>query len=187
VKTITLQRRGRIYLTGFMGSGKSTIGPILANTIGYDFVDLDQSIERKEGKSISRIFTEEGEPYFRGLERSLLGAIAARPRVVVSLGGGTLVDPESFRLIRESGILVYIKLHPDLLFKRLQRKNDRPLLLGDQGRRLSGEDLRRRIRQLAASREHLYAQADLTIEADERRVGITVDRVVHALVPFVEM
>jgi shikimate kinase len=137
-----------------------------------------------EGRPISRIFAEDGEPYFRGLERDLLGAIAARPRIVVSLGGGTLVDPENFRLISGSGILVYIKLDPDLLFKRLQRKNDRPLLLDENGQRLSGEDLRRRIRQLASSREHLYAQADVIIEADERRVGLTVDRVVHALAPF---
>lgn len=185
MKTIPAQRRERVYLTGFMGSGKSTIGPILANTIGYDFVDLDQSIERTEGRPISRVFAEDGEPYFRGLERNLLGAIAARSRIVVSLGGGTLVDSESFRLISGSGILVYIRLDPDLLFKRLQSKNDRPLLLDESGHRLSGEDLRRRIGQLAASRENLYAQADLIIDADERRVGLTVDRVVRALAPFI--
>jgi shikimate kinase len=184
MKPIPPERRERVYLTGFMGSGKSTIGPILANTIGYDFVDLDQSIERADGRPISRIFAEQGEPYFRQLERELLEALAARPRIVVSLGGGTLVDLQSFRLISGSGILVYIKLDPDLLYKRLRNKNDRPLLLDEQGQRLSGEDLRQRIRRLTAAREHLYAQADVIIEADERRVGLTVDRVVRALGPF---
>jgi len=177
-------RRERVYLTGFMGSGKSTIGPILANTIGFDFVDLDRAIEESEGKSVTRVFQEDGEQYFRGVERSMLERLSTRPNLVVSLGGGTLSDRASLATVTSSGILVYIKISTELLFKRLQNRSDRPLLMGSDGNRLSGPDLRERIERLAREREPLYARADVTIEADERRVGITVDRVVRILTPY---
>lgn len=177
-------RRERVYLTGFMGSGKSTIGPILANTIGFDFVDLDRAIEESEGKSVTRVFQEDGEPYFRGVERSMLERLATRPNLVVSLGGGTLSDRTSLATVTSSGILVYIKISTELLVKRLQNRSDRPLLMGSDGNRLSGPELRERIERLAREREPLYARADITIEADERRVGITVDRVVRILTPY---
>lgn len=176
-------RRERIYLTGFMGSGKSTIGPILANTVGYDFVDLDRAIEESEGKSVTRVFQEDGERHFRQVERSILETLSKRTGLVVSLGGGTLADPANMETVHSSGILVYIKLSTELLFKRLQHKSDRPLLMGSDGNRLTGPELRARIDQLARAREPLYARADLTIEADERRVGITVDRLVRLLAP----
>ncbi len=174
----------RIYLAGFMGSGKSTIGPILANTIGYEFADLDRMIEQAEERAISEIFRVDGEQYFRSLERALIAKLSTQTHLVVSLGGGTLVDPVTFRTIKSTGILVHIKLTPELILRRLQHRSDRPMLMDGKGNRLSEEDLRVRIGELYASREPLYAQADVTIEADERRVGITVDRVVRALSPL---
>jgi shikimate kinase len=182
--TLPPHRRERVYLTGFMGSGKSTIGPILANTIGFDFVDLDRAIEESEGKSVTRVFQENGEQYFRGAERSMLERLSTRRNLVVSLGGGTLSDRASLATVTSSGILVYIKISTELLVKRLQNRSDRPLLMGSDGNRLSGPDLRERIERLAREREPLYARADVTIEADERRVGITVDRVVRILTPY---
>ena len=182
--TLPPHRRERVYLTGFMGSGKSTIGPILANTIGFDFVDLDRAIEESEGKSVTRVFQEDGEQYFRGAERSMLERLSTRRNLVVSLGGGTLSDRASLATVTSSGILVYIKISTELLVKRLQNRSDRPLLMGSDGNRLSGPDLRERIERLAREREPLYARADVTIEADERRVGITVDRVVRILTPY---
>jgi shikimate kinase len=184
---IPQHRRERIYLTGFMGSGKSTIGPILANTIGYDFVDLDRAIEEAEGKSVTRVFQEEGEQHFRGVERLILERLATQRQLVVALGGGTLGDPSNAATIATSGILVYLRISTDLLFKRLQRRSDRPLLMGKDGNRLSGAELRERIEQLARAREPLYARADITIDADERRVGITVDRVVRVLSPYLRL
>jgi len=85
------RKKDRIYLTGFMGSGKSTVGSILANTLGYGFVDIDQGIEQAEGKTVSEIFREKGEEYFRNLEQSLLLRVSALPHTVISLGGGTVV------------------------------------------------------------------------------------------------
>ena len=178
---VVVQRKERVYLTGFMGSGKSTIGPILANTIGYNFVDVDRMIESREGKTVSAIFRESGEPYFRNLERVLLTEISTQPRLVVSLGGGTISNPDIFQLIVTTGILVYLKVTPEQLFKRLHRKTDRPLLSDIGGNRLSDAELRERISSLFAIREPHYAKADIIIPTDDVRVGITVDQIVKKL------
>lgn len=174
-------RKERIYLTGFMGSGKSTIGPILANTIGYDFADVDHVIEEREGKSVSEIFQESGEEYFRTLERRILGEILRKKHLVVSLGGGTIADPANFHVVSGSGIIVYLKTTPEQIFRRLHHKRDRPILTDIRGELLSREELRRRIQDLFAKREPFYSQADITVTTDEQRVGITVDRIVKKL------
>ncbi len=179
-------KRNRIYLTGFMGSGKSTIGPILANCLGYDFVDLDREIENEEGGSIARVFREKGEEYFRRREKEWIHRIATRPRVVVSLGGGALVDPESHRLVRQSGLLIYLALTPEQLFERLSRQIHRPLLTDEEGRFLRGAQLRGRIEELYRERHALYEDADLTVASEQSGVGITVDRILKKISHLVE-
>jgi len=174
-------RKDRIYLTGFMGSGKSTIGPILANTIGYDFVDLDHMLEENEGKTVAEIFRDRGEQYFRQRERELIALLCLRHKTVISLGGGTLSDPESFQMIMASGIVVYLKVSPERLFSRLNRRNDRPMLTDPQGGRLSEAALQERIALLYQAREPFYARADITVLTDEKRVGTTVDVIVRLL------
>src|SRR5512143_2286092 len=174
-------RRSLVFLTGFMGSGKSTIGPILANTLGYEAVDLDREIERSAGRSISAIFSEEGEERFRLLERKLLEGCAGRSRCIVSLGGGTVSRQENLEIIKTSGLLVYLKLTEEQIARRLRRKRDRHLLRADDGSLLRGPDLRARIREILLQREPFYRQADLTLEVKDQRVGMTVDRLARAL------
>ena len=174
-------RKERIYLTGFMGSGKSTIGPILANTIGYDFADLDRLIEAAAGLSVGSLFREKGEEYFRSLERSCIAQVCLMPRTVISLGGGTMMDPANCRLISSTGIVVYLKITPDQIFRRLHHRTDRPLLTNSEGERLGEEQLRSRIMSLYATREPIYAQADITVLTDEKKVGITVDQIVKKI------
>ena len=178
---MNLERSERIFLTGFMGSGKSTIGPILANTIGYDFLDIDHVIEERQGKSISDIFREAGEEHFRALERAVLAEVLGQRQVVVSLGGGTIADPGNFQRISASGIIVYLKTTPDQIFRRLHYKQDRPVLADIRGEKLSAEGLRARIQELLARREPFYAMADIVVSTDEQRVGMTVDRIVKQL------
>jgi shikimate kinase len=182
--TSPTHRSDRIYIAGFMGSGKSTVGPILANTIGYEFGDLDRTIEQREGLPVTAIFQTNGEAHFRSLEHQVVLAASTRQRFVLALGGGTLGHPASLELITATGILVYLRLGLDLLVKRLQQKQDRPMLMDTEGNRLPEPELRERIRELLARREPLYRRADVTIEMDDRRVGITVDRLVQALQPF---
>ncbi len=176
-------RNARIFLAGFMGSGKSTVGPILANTIGYDFVDIDRAIEKTLGRSVREIFQKEGESFFRALEQSTIADICAREGVVVALGGGTLTNPTVLPLIQSSGILVYLKVPLEQLLRRLHNKTDRPLLMDDEGNRLPEDVLRDRVVTLYHAREPLYARADIILLADERRVGLTVDRLVRMLSP----
>ncbi len=184
MKSTAVARRDRVYLTGFMGSGKSTVGPILANTIGYDFVDVDRMIEEAEGASVAEVFRLRGEEYFRSREREAIIQLSREARRVIALGGGALVDPLSFETIITSGILVYLRIPKEILMKRLQHREDRPLLRDAAGGRLPEQELRERIDALYRTREPLYARADLILDADERRVGVTVDRLARLLVPL---
>ena len=178
------ERNARIFLAGFMGSGKSTIGPILANTIGYAFVDIDRSIEEGQGKSVSAIFNDHGEKFFRSLERSALLRSTERPGLVIALGGGTLTSPENLQIVRTTGILVYLKISQDQLFRRLRRRTDRPMLAGPDGAPLEDQELRDRISALYLAREPMYSLADITMQTDETRLGVTVDHLVQKLKPL---
>jgi shikimate kinase len=179
------QMKSLIYLAGFMGSGKSTIGPILANTLGFEFVDIDKVVEKKAGKRIIDIFTTDGEKAFRALEHASLGEIAARTHSVVSLGGGTIADEENFRLIHNSGIIVYLKLSPEEILHRVHHRTDRPLLTGAGGERLPLPEIEKRVQDLLGRREQFYARADVVIQADRKRVGATVDEIVRRLRGFI--
>ncbi|MEE9905712.1 MAG: shikimate kinase [Chlorobium sp.] len=170
-----------IFLTGFSGSGKSTIGPLLANSLGYEFIDLDQAIEQSAGKSITRIFAEEGEPAFRLLELKTLQKLAGKTEMVVSLGGGVLERDECFSFIRENGTLIYLKSTPGALAKRLCHKTDRPLLLGDNGTRLSREEIERKITIILEKRETRYSAAELTVQTDTKRIGSTVEELTRKI------
>jgi shikimate kinase len=169
-----------------MGSGKSTIGPILANTIGYDFVDVDRMIEKTVGMSVDQIFQEHGEAHFRTLESALIADLRVKPHLVISLGGGTIADPANFQSISTSGIVVYLKATPEQIFKRLHHKTDRPTLKDITGERLNDEDLRARIKDLYNRREPFYSRADIIIRTDERKVGVTVDQIVKKLSLYIE-
>ncbi len=178
--------KNRIYLTGFMGCGKSTIGPILANTIGYEFVDVDRRIEQVEGRSINEIFTDKGEKYFRDLERTVLMKVCMLPRTVISLGGGTMAVAENMEVILATGLVVYLKITPEQLFFRLRHRSDRPLLRSADGSQLSDEELRSRIRLLYEAREPLYARADIVVPTDGTKLGLTVDTIAKLLAGLIE-
>jgi shikimate kinase len=179
-------KRNLIYLTGFMGSGKSTIAPILANTLGYSFVDIDLEIEKITGKRVSDIFQDQGEQYFREVEHALLNEVSQRHGCVVSMGGGTIANETNLRLVKSSGVLVYLKADAEQIFRRLKFKNDRPLMKTKEGARLSEDELRNRIRILLEAREPFYCQADVTIATDVSRVGVTVDKIVRLVQRLIE-
>ena len=174
-------KKDLIYLTGFMASGKSTIAPILANTLGYEFLDIDAEITKVTGQSVSEIFHDYGEPYFRSVERTILADASRRHGWVVSLGGGTVVDRENLSVVQATGILIYLKTDPEHIFRRVKYKTDRPLLQSPDGSSLPDEELRTRISSLLLLREPFYERADLTIRTDDKRVGITVDEIVRSI------
>ncbi|MBA4313167.1 MAG: shikimate kinase [Chlorobiaceae bacterium] len=177
-------RKQNLYLTGFMGSGKSTLGPILANTIGYTYTDLDKEIEKREGKSITHIFEQKGEKYFRKFEKDILFELSNNMKQVISLGGGVLQDIDNLRIVKKHGILLYLKIEPELLMKRLKNKTDRPLLRNIDGGKLSNDEFSDRINSLLLERKSNYQQAELVVEIENEKVGITIDKIVKTLKPF---
>lgn len=175
-----------IYLTGFMGSGKSTIGPILANTLGFSFVDIDNEIINLAGKPIKEIFAEHGEQYFRDLEHKILKEVSIRKKTVVSLGGGTITFERNSNIIKSTGILVYLKSELGYLYKRLKWKKDRPLLINAENNSPGTDPLQRTIETLIKVREPFYNQAEVKIFTSGKKIGTTVDELVLLLKPYLK-
>jgi len=174
-------RKDIVYLTGFMGSGKSTIGPILANTIGYEYRDVDKTIEPTANRTIMEIFANNGEGYFRELERRVIQEISNTHGCVVSLGGGTVTKGDNLSVIKASGVLVYLKADPQEIFHRLKFKADRPLLKGSGGVQLDDRELLQRISRLMEEREAFYAHADIIVNTAGKKIGQTVDEIVRRI------
>ena len=171
--------RGRqIFLTGFMATGKSKIGPILAVRLGRIFVDTDALIENAAGKSIPRIFAEDGEHAFRRIEHSCVVRAAGMREAVIALGGGAVTHEMNWDTIRASGVCLCLRASPATIFARLRRtEGERPLMAG-----LNDEDRMEKIRSMLAARAPFYDRADAFVESTERRTPEeTVELAVSAL------
>jgi shikimate kinase len=169
------------YLTGFMASGKSTVGPILANTLGWTFFDLDKEIAKKEGMKITEIFKLKGEDYFRQVEHDLLKLLSKNVNVIIALGGGTVALQFNFEIIKSSGLIIYLKSSPEVAYKRLKFKRDRPALLFEGDELPTEEEYLKRINFLLEQRKDFYEQADYIINTDFLPVGKTVDKIVRII------
>jgi shikimate kinase len=176
----------KIYLTGFMGSGKSTIGPILANALGWDFFDLDVVIEQNEGKKIPRIFEENGEDYFRNLEKITLKKLTERKNIIIALGGGTIANQDNIDFIKTSGKIIYLKLSAESAYQRLKFKRDRPVLTPNGSATMSKTEYMDKITQLLLVRKKFYEQADITIDTNKLPLGVTVDKIIKAVQADIE-
>jgi len=156
----------RIYLTGFMGSGKSTVGPLVADQLGYRFVDMDERVEAVAGRPISALFTERGEATFRALETAVLAQVVGEDRVVIATGGGALSSDGTMAMAKEDGCVVYLRVSPETLYQRLRASVGRPMLLGEDGKALDGPSLQERISAILDRRLRYYEQADAVIDAE---------------------
>ncbi len=173
----------RIYLTGFMGCGKSTIGPLLADHLGYEFVDLDLLIEDAAGEPIRQLFSDRGEDEFRRLESLMLRAASRSARVVIALGGGAVVSEDNLYFVTTNGTLVYLSVAPSILVHRLRdRAAERPLLFGENGQALTDAELERRVEDMIETRRPFYSRADILIDVGERSIEETVDATIQALI-----
>lgn len=143
-----------LYLIGMMGSGKTTLGQVLANQLGYRFFDTDSLIEQLAGQPVSEIFASSGEAEFRQLETQVLAELSAYTRLVVATGGGIILKRENWSYLRH-GIVVWLDVPIEQLQQRLQTDTSRPLL--QQG------DLTTRLETLLGQRQDLYDQADVRI------------------------
>ena len=144
-----------IYLIGFMGSGKSSVGKLLAKNLNYKFIDTDEEIEKDTGLSINEIFKKFGERYFRNLERKKLEELIKLKNLVVATGGGMGADEKNINLMKQSGLVVWLKIDFDTFLKRVGNDPNRPLLKEDINK------LKTRFIQ----REKYYSKADIIIDA----------------------
>jgi shikimate kinase len=149
-----LLKNVNLYLVGMMGSGKTTVGQLLASQLGYQFFDTDALVEQVAGQTISQIFAESGEAAFRELETQVLSEICAYKRLAIATGGGIVLARRNWSYLQH-GIVVWLDVPVDLLQARLEADFSRPLL--QQG------DLGERLRTILAERSHLYAQADVRV------------------------
>ena len=171
----------RIFLTGFMGSGKSTIGPILANVLGWNFYDLDKLIEQELCDSVDNIFAVHGEAFFRAKESEALKKLGNATKIVLALGGGTLTDKQNVEFVKNYGISIYLKSTPDEIFRRLKFRVDRPLLKSKDGQPLPAFETKKKITELLEKREATYLLADIIYQIDNITVGQSVDDLVKLL------
>lgn len=121
-------KKDNIVLVGPMGVGKTTVGKLVADSLGRDFIDTDDMIEDVTGISIARIFSERSEAYFRSLEREVVQTVSSRKNLVVAAGGGMIVPEENFRDLDDNGILICLLASADVLADRIGGSNSRPLL-----------------------------------------------------------
>ena len=150
-----------IVLCGMMGSGKSTIGRVIAKNINSTFCDTDEVIEKKHGK-ISDIFAHHGESYFRELESETVKEISLLDGLVIATGGGLVLRSENVTLLKEKGKIVFLRARLETLEKRLQADTTRPLLQAEDG-------LRSRLDNLLTARTPIYERvADYTVDVDEK-------------------
>jgi shikimate kinase len=166
----------KIFLVGYMGSGKSTVGRKIATRLQHEFADLDNYIEGKSGIAIPEIFDQLGEEKFRELERDALQDLIKRPKYVISTGGGTPCFFDNMDLMKQNGITIYLKLTTPQLFQRLHRHpENRPLLKGK-----SDEELKAYIEKNLAIRESYYNKAHFIMD------GFTpdVDMIVRVLLNY---
>ncbi len=160
----------KIYLVGFMGSGKTTMARALGRRLGWRVVDVDEAIERREGRSVSRVFAEQGEPYFRRIEREVLLGLLAERHMVVATGGGTFVQPANRADILDNGLAVWL----DVPFERVVER------VPSDGRRPLAAD-REAFAALYAERRAAYRLAHLRLDANLRRVDGLVERLLDQL------
>lgn len=167
-----------IVLVGLMGSGKSAIGRRLAARIGMDFVDADSEIEEAAGLSINDIFEVHGEAAFRDGERRVIARLLSKPAHILATGGGAFMDPETRKIVKERGISVWMRAEFDVLLRRVSRRDNRPLLKGDNKEEV--------LRRLIEERYPVYGEADITVQSQDGPHEETVGEVIEAIKQFLK-
>lgn len=163
-----------LILAGFMGSGKTTVGRILARNLGWEFMDTDRQIEMEQGMHVSRIFETRGEEAFRDLETELAGRLKDFHRHVIATGGGFILREENRRLAAEAGPLVLLIATPEQIWHRVKRSGHRPLL--------QTADPLARIRELLRQREPAYAAVPLRVETGGKTPYSIAEAVLRAII-----
>ncbi len=167
-----------IVLVGFMGTGKTSTGKLVAKKLNREFVDADHEIEKRERRDIPSIFAGPGEPYFRNVESEVIRDLAARGNLVIAPGGGAVTVPENVANLSRTGVVICLRAKPETILQRVGRDMNRPLL--------RAPDRLERIRELLAKRKPLYDAIPLQLETDgldTRQVANKVIAIFRAQTP----
>ncbi|MEX2499171.1 MAG: shikimate kinase [Wenzhouxiangellaceae bacterium] len=168
-----------IFLIGPMGSGKTTLGRRIAPRLGYEFIDVDEELEKRCGVEVAVIFEIEGEQGFRERESGLLAEIAANRGQLIATGGGSILNEHNREIIRANGKVVWLKTSVDQQIRRLERDKRRPLL--------AAPDRRQRLTKMAELRNPIYASlADLVFESRNRPLAHMADMLERTIRSFLE-
>lgn len=162
-----------IVLTGFMGTGKTEVGKILAQRLGYTFVDADSVIEQEQKMSITEIFRQHGEPYFRDVEADVIRRLSERDRVVISTGGGAVLRQENIDNLRKKGIIICLTASPDTILKRTSNDSSRPLL--------QVEDPLKKIKELLEFRRPYYEKSDIMVDTEGKSPLEVVEDIIRRI------
>ena len=167
----------RIFLTGYMGAGKTTLGKAFARKLNLPFVDLDWYMEERFHKTVGELFVERGEAGFRELEKNMLHEVGAFENVVISTGGGAPCFFDNMDFMNRNGKTVFLNVHPDVLFRRLRvAKQQRPILQGKQD-----DELKEFIIRALEKRTPFYSQGQYVFNADELEDRSQIEKSVEKL------
>ncbi len=165
-----------IIITGFMATGKTITGRLLADKLNYKFIDTDQQIERVTQKSIPEIFALDGEAEFRRLEKLLLHWLIHYDNAVISIGGGMIVDPKNLANLKKIGKIICLECTPEIILSRIKNETHRPLL--------HCHNPLQKIKTLLSARQPYYKQADYDIDTSNLSVDEVVNNMLKWLKPF---
>lgn len=160
-----------IALIGFMGTGKTSVGRIVAEQLHFHYLDTDEMIQSATGKTIADIFSTCGEPAFRSLEEKAVGQLAEKSSTVISCGGGLPVAPQNLASLKTHALVVCLWASPAKIWERVKNQTHRPLL--------HDPDPQNKIRELLAAREPFYKQADILLNTESRSLREVAQQVVH--------
>jgi len=166
-------KKHNLYITGFMGTGKSVVGKTLAQKTGKIFIDVDTAIKDRQGKKIVEIFNEWGESHFRKLETNLLKEIVQRDDLVIATGGGTLLSEENVQLANKGGTIICLSANPMVIYQRIKEDDKRPLLK-------KGDKLEK-IKSFLEKRKELYNQFTWQVDTSKLTVEEVVDEILNIL------
>lgn len=158
-----------IVLLGFMGTGKTAIGKKLAVDLNMQFVEVDSIIEGKEGVTINEIFSVKGEPFFRKVEADVVKELSKKKGLVISAGGGVVLNPDNIREMQRNGILICLNAAPEEIYKRIKGEGQRPLL--------NVKDPLKKIKELLDYRKPYYNRINLQIDTTGKSVEEVVKEV----------
>jgi shikimate kinase len=162
-----------IVLVGFMGTGKTQVGKLLARKMEMKYISTDELIEDKERRSINEIFKRSGEPYFRRMEKEAVKKVAQLNRFIIDAGGGVVLDEENIECLKRNAKIICLTAAPEVILERTKRYHHRPLL--------NVEDPRAKVEELLAARAHLYGRADYAVDTTNLSIEQVVEEIKNRL------